>query len=158
MRSILRTLALALMAVAGCKDALHPADPGAGSEGGTVTDGTPPTAIPTVAASILVRDGSGTTGPFTIDDLEELNIEVRFTSAPPGAHGVRLVMLNPRGKVSADLRGTVVIDGTGQGTYAQTIQVRGTSIERYRQTGNWTFRASFEAGDPLAATDIQVSG
>jgi hypothetical protein len=112
---------------------------------------------PPLAALVSVRDGNGAAGPFRIRELAKLRIEVALTGARPGAHQLRLDVLSPGGTLYAQLPAAVEVGPTGEGTGASDLQVRGTTIERYRRTGTWAVRAWLDgAAQPLASAEAEV--
>ncbi len=112
---------------------------------------------PPMAAFLQVRDANGVAGPFRLDDVERLSVEVQLVSALPGAHDFRLDVLTPAGTLYAQLPVTAEADAAGQANVAQPIEVRGTPIDLLHLTGAWTFRLAQVDGDrALALAEAEV--
>jgi hypothetical protein len=135
---------LASLLLAGCQDAGAPEQARAPIEPGS--------------AALAVRDGKGAEGPFELQGLERLNVEVRLAHVEPGAHRLRLDVLAPGSVLYAQLPVSVEVGPDGLGVASQQVQVGGTPIERYRQTGAWTFRLAHAGGAaPLATAQAEIA-
>ena len=140
----LRPMLLASLLLAACQDAGGP--------------GSPAAPIDPASAALAVRDGQGGTGPFQVDGLEKVTVDVRLTHVAPGAHRLRLDVLAPGGTLYAQLPVSVEAGPDGQGVASQHLQVGGTPIERYRQTGAWSFRlAPADGATPLATAEAELA-
>ncbi len=140
----LRPMLLASLLLAACQDA-----------GGS---GSAPAPIDPASASLAVSDGKGAVGPFKVDGLEKVTVEVQLTHVEPGQHRLRLDVLAPGGTLYAQVPVSVEAGPDGAGVASQTLQVGGTPIERYRQTGAWTFRlAPREGAAPLATAEAEIA-
>ena len=148
---IARPLLLGSLLLAAC--------PGSRSlDGGIPASGSAADPVAPPAAAIHVRDGLGAEGPFSIDELEELAVEVRLTSAAAGSHQVRLEVLGPSGALFGQVPVDVEVASNGEGVATHHVQVRGTSIESLRRTGTWRFRVFLsDAGPPLANAEAKVA-
>jgi len=146
-----RELLLASLLLAACQR-------GHGSTVDTPTAVTPPTAIspflPTTV-ELQVRDPAGQAGPYRMDELESLSVEIAVSSAP-GVHEARVDVVTPAGTLYAQLPATVEVGAAGGASSTATVRVRGTSIESYRQVGTWQFRA-FVDGAAAASSDVDVT-
>jgi len=105
---------------------------------------------------LTVRDPSGAAGPFTLEELEKLAIEVQDVHLGAGDHVLRLDVTGPDGTLYAQLPATLQIDQKEPGATV-TLQVRGTTIESYRQIGTWQVVAVLD-GTPVAASSVEVVG
>jgi hypothetical protein len=144
-----RVLLLAFLVLPACQR-------GAPSDSPIAT--TPPTAFaPTVATTVDLRvhDASGQAGPFRMDDLDLLSVELDVT-APAGLHEARVDVVTPGGTLYAQLPATVEVSRGSAASSSATVRVRGTSIETYRQVGTWQFRA-FVDGAAMASSDVEVT-
>lgn len=140
----LRPMLLASLLLAACQDAGGP--------------GSATAPIDPASAALAVRDGLGAEGPFEVDGLEKVTVEVRLTNVAPGPHRLRLDVLAPGGTLYAQMPVSVEAGPDGQGVTTQTLQVGGTPIERYRQTGAWSFRLAAAGGaTPLATAEAEIA-
>jgi hypothetical protein len=144
-----RTLALLLtLPLAACQGA-SPA-PGSPSDPGGSTPAAP-------SAALTIKDPAGGAGPFALDDLERLTIGIQGKDLGAGSHIVRLDVVDPSGTLYAQLPAGLALPGSG-GTAATAValQVRGTSIEAFRQAGTWQV-AAWVDGAPLASASVVIS-
>lgn len=133
-----------LLALAACQDG--PAAPAGRPP--------PPPAPPGVSAALHVRDARGSAGPFRLDDVAQLAIEARYTSAEPGPHPVRIDVVAPGGTLYAQLHAA---GADGSGASLHTLEVHGTPIEGFRQVGRWHFALSVGASAPLASAEVDLT-
>ena len=110
---------------------------------------------PPLHLTLTVRDPSGDVGPFVLDDLETLAIEVQGVHLGVGDHALRLDVTGPDGTLYAQFPATLTSDRQGHGSASISLQVRGTTIETYRQLGTWQVVAVLD-GTPLAASSVEV--
>ncbi|HYD43104.1 MAG TPA: hypothetical protein VEB43_19885 [Anaeromyxobacter sp.] len=111
-----------------------------------------------MAASVTVRDGEGAEGPFRLEDLQTLALEIRVVAAPPGPMPLRIDVLTPANVVYAQLPVTLEPDLSGTAAVRQDLEVQGTPIEGLRMTGAWTFRLAPAGGTaPLATAEAQIA-
>ena len=123
----------------------NPSPPGGG---GTVDP--PPT------ATLSVVDSAGAQGPFALDGLDQLVIDVECAHLKPGAHAVRVAVTSPSGSLYAQLPATLQVGESRRGRVSSTLQVRGSTIESYRQLGTWQLVASVD-GAQLAAASVDLA-
>lgn len=139
----LRPLLLAALLLPACHEAGAP-DPAA--------------PLDPASAALSVRGAGDAEGPYRLEELEKLALEVRLTHAAPGAHRLRLDVVAPGGALYAQLPVSVDVGPDGAGAAFEALQVGGTPIERYHQTGAWTFRLAPESGAaPLATAQAEVA-
>ena len=117
----------------------------------------PPPSPPSPALTLTVRDPGGWPGPFAIDLVEEWTIEVRYAHLTPGAHAVRVDVMSPGGTLYAQLPIALDVNDQGTGSATYTLQVRGTTIQSFRQVGSWQFAASLD-GSARSAAAVDVTG
>ena len=141
-RTFALLLAPLLAACQGGSSPGAPADPGGGM------------AAPTATLSIL--DLGGSAGPFSLDGLERLSIGVRGQQLAAGSHAVRLDVVDPSGTLYAQLPAALAAATDGKGEATALLQVRGTTIESYRQAGTWQVAAWID-GAPLASASVVLS-
>jgi hypothetical protein len=148
MHRALVSLLVALPLLAACAQGSQPA-----------AQGQAPAVVPAAPASatLAIRDGAGAQAPFRLASLEKLALEVQVASVAPGAHDVRIDVMSPRGTLYAQLPAKVEADAAGQAGATQDIQVQGTSIESFHQTGTWTFTVSLDGGATLATAQAEVA-
>jgi len=106
---------------------------------------------------LTVRDPSGGFGPFVLDDLEKLAIQVQGAHLGVGEHSLRLDVTGPDGTLYAQLPSDFEADQNELGAAATSLQVRGTTIETYRQLGTWQVVAVLD-GTPTTAASVEVVG
>lgn len=106
-------------------------------------------------ARLSVTDGSGVVGPFALGTVEKLSIRVDGGDLSPGPHAVRVDVIGPRG-LYAQLPATITIGEDRTGSTSAVMQVRGTTIESYRQVGTWRLVATID-GAKLAKTSIDLT-
>jgi len=128
---------------------------GRGSTADTPAAVTPPTAFVPTTVALSVHDPAGQGGPFRMDELESLSVEVAVASTP-GVHEARVDVVTPGGTLYAQLPATVEVSAAGGASSTATVRVRGTSIESYRQTGTWQFRAYVD-GAAAASSDVDLT-
>ena len=144
----IRPLLLASLALIACQGA-GPGDPAVPARG--------PEAPP-MTAFLSIRDGTGAHGPFRVEELEKLAVEVQLVSAPAGELPLRLEVLGPGGELYAQFPVTAQPDASGRAKLTQEVEVRGTSIDLLRQTGAWTFRlAAADGAAPLATAAAELA-
>jgi len=154
-----RNFALALflgsLLVAGCRVPSSSQAPGGGATNGP--GATPvPTPPPAPTASLTVVDPGGGAGPFALADLEQLVVTVAAEHVTPGSHRVRVDVMSPGGKLYAQLPASLQASDTGHGTATATLQVRGSVIESYQDSGTWQFAANVD-DTPLAAASVDLT-
>jgi hypothetical protein len=138
-----RTLGLLLAPLlAACQSPSAPADPSGGA--------TSP------AATLSILDTAGATGPFALDDLERLTIGIQGKDLGAGSHAARLDVVDPSGTLYAQLPAALAAAADGNGAGTALLQVRGTTIEGYRQVGTWQVAAWID-GAPLASAAVVIS-
>jgi len=144
----------AILAACQSSSTSHPSggNPGGGSTGGG-TGGTPE---PSPTASMTIADLSGGLGPFALADLEKLVITVAADHLTSGSHKVRIDVTSPGGKIYAQLPATLQASEKRQGSATATLQVRGSVIESYQDSGTWQFAASVD-DTPLAAASVDLT-
>ncbi len=125
-----------------------------GSSAGTPSDPGGETAAP--AATLSILDAGGAAGPFSLDDLERLSLGVRGSNLSAGSHAVRLDVVDPSGVLYAQLPAALTAAADGKGAATAGLQVRGTTIESYRQAGTWQV-AAWVDGAPLASASVVIS-
>jgi hypothetical protein len=149
MRAPLPMLTLAL-ALSACQSS-RPQE-GAERASTTVTDGSG------TAVVVEVRDAKGATGPFRLAATTSLILEARATGLSPGSHSLRFDILGPNGALYAQLPAQIQTDANGAGTAIHELQVIGTTIDRFRRTGEWSIHVTVDdAEQPLAGTEAQVT-
>lgn len=144
----LRTSLIASLLLAACSG-----DPG----GSSPTPEPPAQPPPGVEASLSVSDGSGAAGPYRLQDVRSLRVQVELRGLREGSHRVRIDVVSPRGTLYAQLPTAVEVGPSGTATALREVPVRGTSIERLRRTGRWAFQAYLDEGAaPATAGEVQV--
>jgi hypothetical protein len=144
-----RTLTLALLLalpLAACQGGSSAPSTPSGGEGVPVA--------PT--ASLTVQDPDGGAGPFALDALERLTIGVRGKGLSGESHRVRLDVTDPSGVLYAQLPAALAPAGSGEVAAVLSLQVRGTTIETFRQVGTWQVSAWID-GAPLASAAVAIS-
>ena len=152
-----RAILIGIFLLAACqRSSTGSASSGDGSSGGS--GGTPGTTTGTAASKVTlaIRDAAGASGPFALDDLEKLAIEVACVGGAAGDHAVRVDVVSPGGTLYAQLPATLVVDAGGTGSTSSTIQVRGSTIDTFRQVGTWQL-ASFVDGTAQAAASVDLT-
>lgn len=127
---------------------------GSASSGDGSSSGSTGTTTPKV--TLAIRDAAGVSGPFALDDLEKLAVEVACVGAAAGDHAVRVDVVSPGGTLYAQLPATLVVDAGGTGSTSSTIQVRGSTIDTFRQVGTWQL-AAFVDGTAQAAASVDLT-
>jgi hypothetical protein len=118
----------------------------------------PPPALPSgTSAALSVHDAAGAAGPYRIGKLGRLVVDVRYTSEERGVHDVRVDVYTPRGKLYAQLKGSVEVDAAGTGSTSQPLEVQGTAIESFHQVGKWRFLVAVDGGAPLASAEVELT-
>jgi hypothetical protein len=123
--------------------------------GPTTDPAVPSPSTPSLA--LTVRDLSGGSGPFVLDDLEKLSIAALAVHVSAGDHALRLDVTGPDGTLYAQLSSPVQADQSQQGSSTTNLQVRGTTIETYRQLGTWQVMAVLD-GTPMASATVELVG
>lgn len=145
-----RPLLLASLLLAACQGS-H--SEGAGSVAGADADAVLPALV-----SLSLRDASGASGPYRLDGLDKLSIEVQLRKARRGTYDVRLSVYSPDGTLYSQLPVQVEVAPRHEGSAVQQIEIGGTTIESLRRTGTWRFEARLtDAGPPLATAEAQVT-
>jgi hypothetical protein len=145
-----RAMALLFVSLAACQSS-RSTDAGVQS-GGWATEPSRP-----MAASIVVRDGNGVAGPFRLDELDRLTLEVKLIDAPAGSHQGQIDVLSPEGTLFGQLPVDLEVAADGTGASTLPVEVRGTSIESLRRLGTWHFAVSLGTGPALASAEAQVT-
>ena len=89
-------------------------------------------------------DSSGAPGPFLIRGLDKLLVDVDCANLRPGPHAVTVAVLSPSGSLYAQLSSTLQVGDSRKGRASSSLQVRGSTIESYRQLGTWQLVASVD--------------
>jgi hypothetical protein len=110
---------------------------------------------PPPSATLSISDATGASGPYALDGLELLSLSVNIHHLQAGAHAVRLDVTDPSGVLYAQLPAQVMSSGNS-GATALTLQVRGTTIESFRQVGTWQVAAWVDDA-PLASASVEVT-
>jgi hypothetical protein len=109
------------------------------------------------SAALTIQDLAGGAGPFALDDLERLIVGIQGKDLGASSHAVRLDVVDPSGTLYAQLpAGLALPDSGGTAATAVALQVRGTSIEAFRQVGTWQVSAWID-GAPLASASVVIS-
>lgn len=146
-----RTFLLASLLLVGCQQRSSSTPGGGGPENpGQHGGGARPT------ASLAVVDEAGAAGPFRLDDLDALVVEVEYKGPRSGSHAVRIDAIDPRGQLFAQLPATLVVERNRPATSSNVLRVRGTSIDRFHQVGTWQFVAHVD-GTPLARASADLT-
>jgi hypothetical protein len=159
-RMILIGLSLGGLLLAGCQQSSGgqplPNGGGSGAGGtGSTNGGSGGTVTASPTAKLTVADPSGATGPFALADLDKLVLSIDGANLSPGAHQLRVDVMSPNGTLYAQLPATLVASqGTGRATSA--LQVRGSVIESFRESGTWQLVANVD-GVPLAAASVDLN-
>jgi hypothetical protein len=122
-----------------------------GPSGGGSNQPPPP---PQVA--LTVQDGTGASGPFGIDVVDQLTVGVQVAHFPQGSHAVRVDVMSPGGTLYAQLPATLEIGSQQSGSTSSTLLVRGTTIQSFRQVGTWQLAASLD-GAVVAAASVDIN-
>jgi hypothetical protein len=131
-RSLLPSLLLAALALAGCQGSSAP------------------------APSLKVSDGSGNTGPLRLGSLTRLSIESAYVAAP-GQHAQRIDITDSNGVLYASLRAKVSAGLDGAVATSQGLEVRGTLIDGYHMVGTWKFTLAVDDGPPIATAAVDIT-
>jgi hypothetical protein len=110
---------------------------------------------PAPTGTLVVRDGSGATGPFRLADLQRLFIDSTY-AGPAGPHDLRVDVLDPKGNTFGSLRQELTAGADGSAAASQRLEVRGTPIHLYHLVGGWRFILVVD-GTPLASAAVDVS-
>ncbi len=127
----------------------NPSSPAGGRGGGGAAE-------PGPSATVSVVDSSGAPGPFAIARLDRLLVDVECAHLSRGTHTVRVAVTSPSGSLYAQLPATLVVSHGRQARASGALQVRGSTIESYRQVGTWQLVA-FVDGVPLAAASVELT-
>lgn len=145
-----RAILLATLLLAACRQGSPATPPPSPDDGGQPHGGAKPT------ASLAVVDPSGAAGPFRLDDLDSLELNVTYKATRAGAHPVRIDVIDPHGVLFAQLPSTVVAEKAKPASTASVVNVRGTSIDRFHQVGTWQFVVNVD-GAPLASASVDLT-
>ncbi len=115
----------------------------------------PPHPTPVPTASLTVSDPSGAAGPFAIASLQRLVITIDAARFEPGQHAVRVDVTAPAGTLYAQLPAALTIGKSRNGKATTALQVRGSLIESFHDTGSWEFVASID-GVPMASASVDL--
>lgn len=116
----------------------------------------PPPPPAGVSASLAIRDGDGAPGPFKLSGLSRLAVDATYTGVEAGPHALRIDVLTPRGTLYAQYQGTFELDASGRATYGKVLEVSGTPIDEFHQTGLWRFVLTVDDGAPLATAEASL--
>ncbi len=145
MRRSLFAIALGSLLLAACR--------GSPADGGADTSKTPP---PPPMASLVVADPSGGTGPFSVAKLDRLVIAVDAARFKPGTHAVRVDVSGPGGILYTQLPAQLVVSDGGTGRATTGLQIRGSVIASFRDTGRWELVAYID-GMPFASAGVDLT-
>jgi hypothetical protein len=106
--------------------------------------------------SLSVKDASGASGPFAIDALDRLSIEVTCAHVPQGSHDLRVDVTSPGGTLYAQFPATIDVGSQQSGSTSSALLVRGTTIQSFRQVGTWQLAASLD-GAVMAAATVDIT-
>ncbi len=140
-----RAILLATLLLAGCQQQSAP-----GSSGDEGVAPTPAT------ATLAVVDRAGSSGPFRLDDLDSLTLQVKYTPGVAGKHALRVDVVDPKGKLFFRYPGTLDVVASQPASVSRVLRVRGTNIDRYRMVGAWQFVVNVD-GKPLAAASVDLT-
>lgn len=114
----------------------------------------PPPPPPAATGTLEVHGGSGSASALRLADLARFAVDATY-QGEPGAHALRVDVLNPQGQLYAQLAGTLDAGAGGAGAASLGLEVAGTPVESYRMTGAWQFILSVD-GAALASTSVTV--
>ena len=115
----------------------------------------PPPPSPSVTGSLLVHDGTGAAGPYTLSSLTRLVVEARYAGGEAGPHPARVDVLSPRGALYAQLQGTLDVT-SGTASFSRLVEVSGTPIDQFNQVGTWRFVLTVDDAAPLATAEVSL--
>jgi len=107
-------------------------------------------------ATLAVGDETGTSGPLRLSSLARLRIQGAYPAAP-GRHTQRIDVIDPHGALYGPLRSQVDAGADGAVKSTQTLEVAGTTIEKYHMVGTWQFVLVVDEGPPLASATIDLT-
>lgn len=126
------------------------------SSGGAPSNGTHPgPTAPLPSGNLTVFDPSGAAGPFQIQELEKLVVAFNASNLRPGPHELRVAITSPSGALYGQFPAKVLVGKDGTAHASTDLQVRGSTIESYNQTGSWQLVASVD-GAPLSVAAIDL--
>jgi hypothetical protein len=115
-----------------------------------------PQAAPPPSVNLSVLDPVGGPGPFAIGNLEKLMLVLDASHYQPGRHAVRMDVTSPAGTLYAQLPAALLVGDNGVASATVALQVRGTAIASFRDTGNWQVVAYVD-GDPVTSASVDFA-
>jgi len=90
---------------------------------------------------------------YRLGEVDRLRVELPW-AGPAGLRAPRVDVRTPQGRLYAQLPVEVEADGSGAGTAAAVLEVRGTPIDGYHMVGSWRFALVDGGGSPIATQTI----
>jgi hypothetical protein len=118
--------------------------------------GRPPPTTELTGTLVVTGDGAAA-ARFSLASMTALTVEARIHAPTPCARPLRVDVVAPSGDLYAQLRGDAQPDASGDAALTRVLEVRGTPIDRYRQTGAWRFVLAVEDGPALAEAAVVLA-
>ncbi|BDG05292.1 hypothetical protein [Anaeromyxobacter oryzae] len=120
------------------------------------SSGRPPP-VTDLSGTLAITSDAAQPTAFALAGMTALTVVAHVRGGTPGAHAARVDVLAPSGDLYAQLQGSIDPGASGDATLTRVLEVRGTPIDRYHQTGTWTFVLAVDDGPALAQAAVVIT-